>query len=457
MRGDSENPPQGALREPDGSVTWRVWAPNCKSVSLTTFSAHQCGRTPMGPQGRGYFVHREPSVEEGTRYAFRLDDDEQDYPDPASRWQPDGVHNPSAVFSPGAYQWSDDSWHGVAAEDLVIYELHVGTFTPEGTLDAVAPRMTDLVDLGVTAIELMPVAQFPGERNWGYDAVHPFAVQNSYGGPLALQRLVDAAHGVGLAVLLDVVYNHFGPEGAYFAKFGQYLTDHYRTPWGNAVNYDGPGSDAVRQFVTDNARLWIRDFHVDGLRLDAVHAIYDFSPCHILADIEQAANEEASRARRIVHVIAETHQNDVRHVQPVAIGGYGLDGVWSDDFHHAVHAFFTGERDGYYADFGARNRSPRPIATYSRTTAVIAPFFAAATAAAWERLIGSTSWFACKITTRSATGRDRIASRRWCRRRRSGWSAACWHCRRACRYCLWARSTASGGRFHFSVRSPIQN
>ncbi len=240
----------------------------------------------------------------------------------------------------------------MAADDLVVYELHVGTFTPEGTFEAITSRLAVLVELGVTAIELMPVVQFPGERNWGYDAVHPFAVQNSYGGPVALQRLVDAAHRAGLAVLIDVVYNHFGPEGAYFAKFGHYFTDCYRTPWGNAINYDGPDSDPVRQFVIDNARMWIRDFHADGLRLDAVHAIYDRSPYHILAEIEQAAQEEAARQERLVHIIAETHQNDVRHIRPIAEGGYGLDGVWSDDFHHAVHAFFTGERDGYYADFG---------------------------------------------------------------------------------------------------------
>ena len=290
-------------------------------------------------------------MDEGLPYAFKLADG-REYPDPASRWQPDGVHRPSAVFFPESYRWSDAAWRGVARDDLVIYELHVGTFTPEGTFDAIIPRLPQLRSLGVTAVELMPVAQFAGDRNWGYDAVYPYAVQNSYGGPRALQRLVDAAHQAGLAVILDVVYNHLGPEGNYLGNFGPYFTDRYRTPWGMAINYDGPDSDAVRQFVIDNARMWVRDFHIDGLRLDAVHAIYDLSPRHILAEIQAAVQREAARAGRLVHVIAESNQNDVRLIRPRERGGYGLDGVWSDDFHHSVHALLTGERDGYYLDFG---------------------------------------------------------------------------------------------------------
>ncbi len=214
------------------------------------------------------------------------------------------------------------------------------------------PRLPDLRALGVTAIELMPVSQFAGERNWGYDGVYPYSVQNSYGGPRGLQRLVDAAHGAGLAIILDVVYNHFGSEGNYAGNFGPYFTDRYHTPWAAAINYDGPDSDAVRQFAIDNARMWVRDYHLDGLRLDAVHAIYDLGPRHILAEIQDAVQQEAARARRLVHVIAESNQNDVRWVLPPERGGCGLDAVWVDDFHHAVHAFLTGERDGYYADFG---------------------------------------------------------------------------------------------------------
>ncbi len=350
MQQDNPHPPQGALRERDGSVVWRVWAPLSPAVSLVSLPGGQRRETAMTPEG-GYFVHRESEAEEGLRYAYRLADG-REYPDPASRWQPDGVHRYSALFSPESCSWSDSAWRGMARDELVIYELHVGTFTPEGTLDAIVPRLPQLASLGVTAVELMPVAQFPGERNWGYDAVHPFAVQNSYGGPRALQRLVGAAHQIGLAVVLDVVYNHLGPEGNYFGNFGPYFTHRYQTPWGMAVNYDGPDSDAVRQFVVDNACTWVRDFHIDGLRLDAVQAIYDFGPRHILAEIQAAVQREAAHARRLVHVIAESNQNDARLVGPEERGGYGLDGVWSDDFHHAVHALLTGERGGYYLDFG---------------------------------------------------------------------------------------------------------
>ena len=235
----------------------------------------------------------------------------------------------------------------------MIYELHVGTFTPAGTLAAIIPRLASLRELGVTALEIMPVAQFPGTRDWGYDGVYPYAVQESYGGPRGLQELIDAAHREKLAVILDVVYNHLGPEGNYLAQFGPYFTDRYHTPWGEAINFDGPQSDAVRQFFLDNARMWIRDFHADGLRLDAVQTIYDFSPRHILADIETAVHEEGARRNVTVHVIAETDQNDVRLLQPQDRGGYGLDAVWSDDFHHAVHSLLTGERQSYYMDFGS--------------------------------------------------------------------------------------------------------
>lgn len=348
---ESRHEPQGALRLEDGTVLWRVWAPLSETVRLVIWRAGRREEIAMTQEDFGYHVCWLPEIDEGTRYAYKLTGDGE-YPDPASRHQPEGVHLPSAVFFPETYHWSDDQWRGVPREDLVIYELHVGTFTPEGTLAAVAARLPELALLGVTALELMPVAQFPGDRNWGYDGVHPFAVQNSYGGPRALQRLIDTAHQAGMAVLLDVVYNHFGPEGNYLASFGPYLTDRYPTPWGRAINFDGPESDAVRQFVIDNARTWVRDFHADGLRLDAVHAIYDFSARHILADVQTAVQQEADRRNRTVHVIAESDLNDVRLVEPPALGGYGLDGVWSDDFHHGVHALLTGEQEGYYRDFG---------------------------------------------------------------------------------------------------------
>jgi maltooligosyltrehalose trehalohydrolase len=352
-------PPQGALAQDDGSVVWRVWAPFAKSVSLVTLAAAagdgQNNRVrreiAMTPEEFGYFSHQQADVPEGLRYYYRLDDG-REYPDPAARWQPEGVHDPSAVFFPAAYRWHDDHWRGVAREDLVIYELHVGTFTPEGTFEAIIPRLKELREFGITALEIMPVAQFPGQRDWGYDGAYCYAAQNSYGGPHALQRLVDAAHQAGMGMILDVVYNHFGPEGSYAGKFGPYYTNRHHTPWGNAINYDGPECDPVRRFVIDNARMWVRDFHFDGLRLDAVQTIFDLSAAPILAEVQTEVQEEAARQNRTVHVIAETNQNDARQLLPAEGGGYGLSGVWSDDFHHSLHALLTGERDGYYADFG---------------------------------------------------------------------------------------------------------
>jgi maltooligosyltrehalose trehalohydrolase len=305
---------------------------------------------PMQPEPDGYWSHVQSDVREGQRYEYRQEGGTA-RPDPCSRWQPDGVHRPSAVFCPEQMQWSENNWAGVQREDLVIYELHVGTFTREGTFEGIIPRLDALCDLGVTAIELMPVAQFSGSRGWGYDGVALYAVQSSYGGPHGLMRLVQACHRAGLAVLLDVVYNHAGPEGNYLAEFGPYFTDRHHTPWGKAMNYDDRGSDSVRAFVTNNVRQWVRDFRVDGLRLDAVHAIYDFSARHILREIKEAAQGEAQRLGRPVHVIAESNLNDVRLLDPIDHGGYGLDGQWSDDFHHCVHTLLTGERAGYYADF----------------------------------------------------------------------------------------------------------
>jgi maltooligosyltrehalose trehalohydrolase len=344
----------GAVTRAGGSVCWRVWAPNARRVELALYVAGpsaEPGMIEMQPEPAGYFVHTEAVVHEGLRYAYRLDRGPA-RPDPASRWQPDGVHRPSAVIALDRFDWSEGDWAGLAREELVIYEVHVGTFTAEGTFDAVIARLEELRELGITAIEIMPVAQFPGERDWGYDAVYPYAVQNSYGGPRGLQRLVNACHRTGLAVILDVIYNHLGPEGNYCHEFGPYFTDRYQTPWGRAINFDDRGSDAVRAFVVDNVRFWIREYHVDGLRLDAVHAIYDFSARHILRDIKVAAEEEERHFGRPVHVIAESDLNDVRLLDSPEAGGDGLDAVWSDDFHHAVHALLTGERTTYYADFG---------------------------------------------------------------------------------------------------------
>ena len=305
----------------------------------------------LRPSAGGYFIGTE-RAEAGLRYFYLLDG-ERRRPDPASRALPDGVHGSSEVVDTTTFAWTDAGWRGLPLKDMVIYEIHVGTFTPEGTFDAVIPRLERLKELGVTAIQLMPVASFPGSRNWGYDGVGLFAPQRSYGGPAGLQRLVDACHARGMAVVLDVVYNHLGPEGNYLAEFGPYFTDRYTTPWGPAINYDGEESRGVRDFVIANALYWIREYHVDGLRLDAIHGVFDAGPVHILRGLNDAVRRLARRLGRIVPVAAESDLNDRRVIDPVQKGGYGLAGQWSDDFHHCVHTLLTGERNGYYADFGS--------------------------------------------------------------------------------------------------------
>jgi maltooligosyltrehalose trehalohydrolase len=348
--GGSELPHCGAIAQADGSVHWRLWAPKASRVELLLIDGGRRRAVSMQPVGGGYFEHAEQGIAEGQRYAYRLDNGPE-RPDPASLWQPDGVHVPSAVLRPERFEWSDDSWTGVRRQDLVLYELHVGTFTPEGTFEAIVPRLDALRELGVTALELMPIAQFPGRRNWGYDGVHLHAPQNSYGGPHGLQRLVDACHRRGLAVFLDVVYNHVGPEGNYLHEFGPYFSERYRAGWGPTFNYDGPGSDPVRDFILDNVRLWLGIYHLDGLRLDATHSIHDSRPIHILREVKEVADRTAGPSRT-VHVIAEDLRNDVRLLDAPERRGCGLDAEWSDDFHHAIHALLTGERGGYYQDFG---------------------------------------------------------------------------------------------------------
>lgn len=286
----------------------------------------------------------------GTRYAYRIDG-QRDLPDPASRFQPEGVHSPSEVVE-SAFDWQDGAWRGLPLGQCVFYELHVGTFTAEGTFDAARPHLAYLRDLGVNFVELMPVAQFPGSRNWGYDGVFPFAAQNTYGGPTGLRGFVNACHKCGLGVALDVVYNHLGPEGNYLGEFGPYFTDNYRTPWGAAINFDGPDSDEVRRFFLENAFYWIREFHIDALRLDAVHGIFDRSAYPFLEELGDAVHQEASRLNRQVHVIPESDLNDPRIVRSKDLGGFGLDAQWDDDFHHALRVLVTGEKCGYYEDFG---------------------------------------------------------------------------------------------------------
>jgi maltooligosyltrehalose trehalohydrolase len=343
---------RGASLLSDNSVSFSVWAPNATHAAVRVASGPAKGDYTLAPASgeRGVFVALVPNAGVDADYWFLIDG--TPIPDPVSRWQPKGVHQASRVVDPRAFAWSDREWKGIAMQDLIIYELHVGTFTREGTFAAIIPRLPELAELGITAIEIMPVAQFPGERNWGYDGVGLYAVQNNYGGPRELRRLVDAAHRAGIAVILDVVYNHVGPEGNYLDRFGPYFTEKYKTPWGRALNYDDADSDEVRRFIVDNARYWIAEYHIDGLRLDAVHGIFDFSARHLLEEIATAVHEQGAASGRTTFVIAESDLNDPKLLRPVSEHGFGLDAQWSDDFHHAVHAALTGERRGYYSDFG---------------------------------------------------------------------------------------------------------
>ncbi len=344
----SYNVTLGATCLKDGRHRFLVWAPKARRVDLKIVGDREL-LLPMVPGPRGYYELATADVAPGTRYLFRLDD-QRDLPDPASRSQPEGVHQASEVAL-SHFDWEDDAWHGLPFSQYIAYELHVGTFSLEGTFDGVAGRLDQLVELGVTAVELMPVAQFPGNRNWGYDGVHPFAVQNSYGGVLGLKRLVNACHRRGLAVVMDVVYNHLGPEGNYFSDFGHYFTERYQTAWGAAINFDGPDSDEVRRYFIENAMYWIREFHIDALRLDAVHAIFDFSAQPFLQELSEAVRVQGELSNRRVYTIAESDLNDARLVRSAERGGVGVDAQWCDDLHHALHSELTGERDGYYADF----------------------------------------------------------------------------------------------------------
>ena len=331
-------------------VRFTVWAPGARSVSVRLESEAGERDHALERDSWGVWSGLVREAEAGTNYRYVLDG-EKALPDPVSRHQPAGVHGPSRVVDAQAFEWTDDGWSGVPIAEYIVYELHIGTFSEEGTFDGAIRHLSELADLGVTAVEVMPIAQFPGTRNWGYDGVGLYAVQDSYGGPDGFRRFVDAAHAHDLAVVLDVVYNHFGPEGNYLGAYGPYLTDRYCTPWGAAVNYDGADSDEVRRFVIDNALHWVTEYHVDALRLDAIHGIYDFGATHVLRELAEAVRAEGRRHGREVRVIGESDLNDPRVIRSGA-GGWALDAQWSDDFHHAVHAALTGERSGYYADFG---------------------------------------------------------------------------------------------------------
>ena len=351
-------------------VRFRVWAPRGKTVVVAIAGS----RIPMVPEtdGRidggadghgghggqggqgdhaGWWRADVGSAGAGTDYAFVVDGGAA-LPDPRSAWQPAGVHGPSRVVDHGAFPWTDARWQPPPLASGVVYELHVGTFTPAATFAGVIERLDHLVGLGVTHVELMPVAEFSGRRGWGYDGVDLYAPHEAYGGPEGLKRLVDACHARGLAVLLDVVYNHLGPSGNYLGRFGPYFTDRYATPWGDAVNLDGRQSDEVRRYLCDNACMWLRDYHLDGLRLDAVHALLDRSAIHFLEELAEEVKTLGAHLGRHLVLVAESDLNDPRLVRSPAVGGYGLDLQWNEDFHHALHAVLTGERSGYYADFG---------------------------------------------------------------------------------------------------------
>jgi maltooligosyltrehalose trehalohydrolase len=325
-----------------------VWAPFINRVEVHIIDQERI--LPMDKNDRGYFETVAEGVPVGSLYFYRRDG-QTEYPDPVSRSQPRGVHGPSRVVDPD-FPWEDGRWSGLPLQDYIIYELHTGTFTPEGTFDAIIGHLDALKELGITAVELMPVAQFPGSRNWGYDGVYPFAVQDSYGGPDGLKRLVNACHREGLAVVLDVVYNHLGPEGNHLAEFGPYFTDRYHTPWGAALNFDGAYSDEVRRFFIENALYWVKEIHIDALRLDALHAILDISAYTFIQELSASVHEQAKKLKRRIYLIGESTANDVRLIRPREAGGYGLDAQWNDDFHHALHVLLTHEKTGYYQDFG---------------------------------------------------------------------------------------------------------
>jgi maltooligosyltrehalose trehalohydrolase len=339
----------GATYLGDGKCRFTVWAPFVENVEV--HMVHPSERfVPMQRDERGYHQATAADARPGSLYFYRLNN-QREYPDPASRFQPNDVHGPSEAVDRN-FLWEDRNWSGMPLQDYIIYELHVGTFTSDGTFDSIIPHLDQLKELGITAIEPMPVAQFPGNRNWGYDCVYPFAVQNSYGGPGGLKRLVNVCHQRELAVILDVVYNHLGPEGNYLGQFGPYFTERYRTPWGPAINFDGPDSDEVRRFFIENALYWVTEFHIDALRLDAVHAILNHSPVTFLEELATAVHEQAQSLDRHIYLFPESADNDKRLVSPPELGGYGLDAQWNDDFHHSLHVLLTGEKTGYYQDYG---------------------------------------------------------------------------------------------------------
>jgi len=340
----------GAFYLGDGHCRFTVWAPLLEQVAVKLVDPVE-KLIPLQKVDRDYWTVITDGVEPGTRYFYQLDG-QTEQPDPASRSQPDGVHGASEVVDPKSFRWSDGGWSGLPLEDYILYEIHVGTFTPEGTFAAAIDRLPRLKDLGINAIEVMPVAQFPSDRNWGYDGVFPYAVQNSYGGVAEFQKFINACHQAGVAVVLDVVYNHLGPEGNCFECFGPFLAQKYQGDWGNTFNLDSAHCDGVREFFLDNALYWLEFFHIDALRLDAIQGIYDLSAHHFLEELAIRVDRFAEQAGRQIWLMAESDLNDVRIIRPREQGGFGVHSQWCDDFHHALHALITGESHSYYQDFG---------------------------------------------------------------------------------------------------------
>lgn len=334
----------------NGRCEFNVWAPFLNKVALKILLPEE-KVIPMEKDNEGYWKAAVKCVSPATKYFYLLGDEKQ-RADPASHCQPEGVHGASQVIDHSAFPWSDRSWQGIPLSEMIISELHVGTFTPEGTFKAIIPRLDELRNIGINALEIMPIAQFPGDRNWGYDGVYPYAVQHSYGGPEGFKHLVNECHKKGIAVILDVVYNHLGPEGNYLRDFGPYFTEKYKTPWGDAINFDDEYSNEVRNYFIENALYWFRHYHVDALRLDAIHAIFDMGAKHFLHELSERVEAFSQKEGRKFSLIAESDLNDSRIVKPRESGGYGIDGVWCDDFHHSLHTLLTGETKGYYCDFG---------------------------------------------------------------------------------------------------------
>lgn len=325
-----------------------VWAPSKKQVQVIIKDKNTLELTK---DSNGYWVGEFDNVPPGSLYKYILDS-EKELPDPASRSQPGGVHSWSKILKPDSFLWEDDNWTGMPLSEMIIYELHIGTFTAKGTFEAVVEKLDHLLDLGINAIEILPISQFPGDRNWGYDGVYPYAAQHSYGGPQGLKNMIDACHKKGIAVILDAVYNHMGPEGNYLAQFGPYFTEKYHTPWGAALNFDDKHSDEVRNFFLENALMWLEEFHFDGLRLDAIHEIIDRGARHLLRELSERIDELEEKTGRQYVLIAESDLNDTKVINSYEKGGFGLEGQWADDFHHALHTLLTGEDEGYYSDYG---------------------------------------------------------------------------------------------------------